>query len=35
MRGGYRYKGSYKNSYTKKRRVAGKKYKKSKRVKYN
>ncbi len=32
MRGGYRYKGSY----TRKRRtVAGKKYKKSKRVKYN
>lgn len=31
MRGGYRYKGSY----TRKRRLGGKKYKKSKRVKYN
>lgn len=31
MRGGYRYKGSY----TRKRRFAGKKYKKSQRVKYN
>lgn len=35
MRGGYRYKGSYKNLYTRKRKVAGKKYKKSQRVKYN
>lgn len=38
MRGGYRYKGSYtkKSSYTKKRhKYAGKKYKKSQRVKYN
>lgn len=32
MQGGYRYKGSY---TTRKKRVAGKKYKKSRRVKRN